>query len=293
MMPAAPESGWIPAAVVVALSALAISLALRGRRQMRSRRAAMASGGLVLRRGELSSPTEAQTARASAVRRLLRFSPAPIGAGIGWILAGPLGLLIGGGAGAAVPLVRARRQGGQRTERLERDLAELAATTSLALRSGLSVSQALEFAGSELVGATRALFERFLEERHLGTPFDAALERFGAELGSDDAQLFVLVMSVHARSGGDLAGALDEVATTIRHRVAVRRELRAASTQGRVSGAILGALPIAFFLVLAATSHRQLGPVYRSAPGIAMVIGGLVMEGLAYLWIRQLLRIEV
>jgi len=60
-----------------------------------------------------------------------------------------------------------------------------------------------------------------------------------------------------------------------------------------VSGAILGALPIAFFLVLAATSRRQLGPIYRSVPGIAMVTGGLVMEGLAYLWIRRLLRIEV
>ena len=292
-MQAASQTGWIPAAFVVALAVLAVSLALQGRRQMTSRRMAMAGGSLALRRGERSSPTDPRTAGASAARRLLRFSPAPIGAGVGWTLAGPLGLLVGGGAGAVVPLVRARRQSRQRTEALERDLAQLAATTSLALRSGLSVSQALEFAGGELIGVTRALFEHFLEERHLGVPFDAALDRFGAALGSDDAQLFVLVMSVHARSGGDLAGALDEVATTIRHRVAVRRELRAASTQGRVSGAILGALPIAFFLVLAATSRRQLGPIYRSVPGIAMVTGGLVMEGLAYLWIRRLLRIEV
>ena len=293
MMRAASESGWMLATFVVALAVLAIWLALRGLRQMTSRRVAMASGDLALKRGEPIPPRDAQTAGASGLRRLLMFSLAPIGAGIGWILAGPLGVLMGGGAGAAVPLVRARRRSRQRTEVLERDLAQLAATTSLALRSGLSVSQALEFSGKELIGATRALFERFLEEQHLGVPFEAALERFGAGLGSDDAQLFVLVMSVHARSGGDLAGALDEVATTIRHRVAVRRELRAASAQGRVSGAILGALPIAFFLVLAATSHRQLGPIYRSAPGIAMVSGGLLMEGLAYLWIRRLLRIEV
>jgi tight adherence protein B len=291
MMRAASQNGWMPATFVVALAVLAISLALRGRRLATSQR--MASVGLAHTRGEPRSPTHAPTAGDSGARRLLRFSLAPIGASIGWILAGPMGLLVGGGAGAAVPLVRARRQSRQRTEALERDLAQLAATTSLALRSGLSVSQALEFAGSELVGATQGLFERFLEERRFGIPFDAALERFGATLGSDDAQLFVLVMSVHARSGGDLAGALDEVVTTIRHRVAVRRELRAASAQGRVSGAILGALPIAFFLVLAATSHRQLGPVYRSAPGVAMVTGGLVMEGLAYLWIRRLLRIEV
>jgi len=82
------------------------------------------------------------------------------------------------------------------------------------------------------------------------------------------------------------------VAATIRHRIAVRRELRALSAQGRISGSILGALPIAFFLVLAATSHHDLAPVYRSPAGIAMISSGLLMEGLAFLWIRRLLRVE-
>ena len=55
----------------------------------------------------------------------------------------------------------------------------------------------------------------------------------------------------------------------------------------------MGTLPIAFFLVLAASSHSQLGPVYRSVAGVAMIGTGLSLEGLAYLWIRRLLRIEV
>lgn len=287
----APE--WFPALLVVALAGLAVLAAWRGARVVASRRVVRAAqrprrgarGRLVGRRHF--------GARGSAALRLFRLIPAPTGAAIGWVLSGPIGLLVGGVAGAVIPVVRARRRGKQRVETLESDLAELAATTSLALNSGLSVTQAFEFAGGELSGPTRELFERFLDERRLGVRFDAALERFGAAFGTDDAGLFVLVMSVHARSGGDLAGALDEVASTIRHRIAVRRELRAASTQGRVSGAILGALPIAFFLVLAATSHRQLGPVYRSAPGMAMISAGLGMEALAFLWIRRLLRIEV
>jgi tight adherence protein B len=204
-----------------------------------------------------------------------------------------VGIAIGAGGGAVLPRLRARRHARQREEALERDLAQLATTTSLALRSGLSITQALEFAGTELAGPAKESFEGILAEGRLGIPFDAALQRFGRVLGTDDARLFVLVMTVHARSGGDLAGALEEVGSTIRHRIAVRRELRAASAQGRLSGAILGALPIAFFLVMAVTSRRQLSPVYRSPPGIAMITAGLAMEGLAYLWIRRLLRIEV
>lgn len=293
MMPTPSEIEWGLASFAVALTALATALARRGRRMLISERIVSSLHGPEGSEGHSGVADITPVLGGSDARRLLRSAPAPIGATIGWILAGPMGLLVGGGVGAAVPLVRSHHESRRRAEAVERDLAELAATTSLALRSGLSVSQALDFAGSELVGPTRALFDHFLEERHLGVRFEAALEQFGAALGTDDAQLFVLVMSVHAKSGGDLAGALDEVAATIRHRVAVRRELRAASTQGRVSGAILGALPIAFFLVLAATSRRQLGPVYRSAPGIGMVGAGLVMEGLAYVWIRRLLRIEV
>lgn len=104
--------------------------------------------------------------------------------------------------------------------------------------------------------------------------------------------MFVLVIGIQARTGGNLAAALEEVATTIHHRLAVRRELHALSAQGRMSGTILGLLPIAFFVVLGVTSRDQLEPVYRSTAGMALIVSGLAMQGLAYLWIRHLLRVE-
>jgi tight adherence protein B len=100
-------------------------------------------------------------------------------------------------------------------------------------------------------------------------------------------------MTVHGKSGGNLAGALDEVVRTIRHRISVRRDLRALSAQGRISGTVLGSLPVGFFLVLASTSHRELAPVYRSGVGAAMVVAGLLMQALAYLWIRKLMKVQI
>jgi tight adherence protein B len=211
---------------------------------------------------------------------------------VGWKLMGPIGFLGGAGVGLAVIRLRWRQARRSRAEALEHQLGALSETMALALRSGLSVAQALEFAVSEAQPPMARLLATFLDERRLGTPFDRALDHLADSLGTEDARLFALVVGIHARSGGDLAGALEEVTEAIRHRIAVRTELRALSAQGRVSGAIMGSLPIAFLLVLATTSRRQLGPVYRSAPGIAMLAAGLSMEGLAYLWIRHLLRIE-
>jgi tight adherence protein B len=211
----------------------------------------------------------------------------------GWLFAGPIGGLVGVVLGIGGSRFRTRRGARADMERIEAQLADLAESASLGLRSGLSVTSALTAARAEAEPPLREHLDRLADEQSLGVPFDVALARLGDGVGTDDARLFVLVTSIHARSGGDLAGALDEVTQTIRHRIAVRRELRAASAQGRISGLIMGSLPIAFFLFLSVTSHERLAPVLRSGPGMAMVGAGLALEGLAYLWIRRLLRVEV
>lgn len=208
-------------------------------------------------------------------------------------LLGPVGLVAGAAAGWASPSVHGRRRERRRAEALERQLAEVVETAALAVRSGLSVMQALEFSAGEAGPPMDEVLERFLDERRLGVPLDQCLRRFADTLDTDDARMFVLILSIHQRSGGNVAGALEEVSNAVHHRVAVRRELRALTAQGRVSGAVLGALPIAFFLVLAASSQRDLAPVYRSPAGIAMLALGLGLEGVAYLWIRRLLRVRV
>lgn len=176
---------------------------------------------------------------------------------------------------------------------MERQLAEVVETAALAVRSGLSIGQALEFSAADVGEPMDAILQRLLDERRLGVPVDECLQRFADELDTDDARMFVLILSIHLRSGGNVAAALEEVSNAVHHRIAVRRELRALTAQGRVSGTIMGALPIGFFLVLAATSQRDLAPVYRSTAGIAMLGVGFGLEGLAFLWIRRLLRVTV
>jgi len=217
---------------------------------------------------------------------------AGLGGGICLKLAALPGLLVGCLAGA-FPLYLERRRRRRITEAVERQLAEVAEGTAVALRGGLSVSQAISFVATEIDQPMAERLRRLTDEHRLGTSFEVALRRFTDGLGTEDAELFSLVVSIHARSGGNLAGALDGVASTIRHRIGVRRELQALSAQGRISGAVLGSLPIGFFLLVATTSHRQLAPVYGSTAGIAMVSVGLAMELLAFVWIRRLLDIAI
>jgi tight adherence protein B len=215
-----------------------------------------------------------------------------LGAGLGLMVVGPAGLLIGGGAAGAAPILWIRRRRRLQDEALEAQMADLAASVAVAVRSGLSIPQAIAFAADEAEPPLRDRLDLIMAEQRVGAPLERALSAFADAVGTDDARLLVLILSTHARTGGNLAVALEEVAETLRHRVAARRELRALTAQGRVSGLILGILPIGFFLVLATTSRQDLGPVYRSPAGLGMVGAGLLLEALAFLWIRRILRIE-
>jgi tight adherence protein B len=84
---------------------------------------------------------------------------------------------------------------------------------------------------------------------------------------------------------------LDQVAATIRDRVAAAREVRALTAQARLSGLILGLLPVGFFAFLWLTSRRDIEGALGTPVGIGSVLLGLVMEGVAFLWIRHLLEV--
>jgi tight adherence protein B len=283
---------WVFPAAVAVLTALAAACAMRGVKAAGLIRLVRTAGGPSNIEGDKRADVEDRP----PFERRSWLACAGLGVGAaaaGWIVAGPMGGLIGVAAGVGGASARRRRSLGRHSEVLEGQLAELAESVSLGLRSGLSVVQALEYSRADAGSPIRAYLDRFVDQQQLGVPFDLALERLGHDLDTDDARFLVLVIGIHARSGGDLAGALDEVGRTIRHRIAVRRELRAASAQGRISGVIMGSLPIAFFLFLSVTSHDKLAPILRSGPGMAMVGGGLALEGLAYLWIRRLLRVQV
>jgi tight adherence protein B len=126
----------------------------------------------------------------------------------------------------------------------------------------------------------------------VGTPVGEALSDWADEQGSEDALLIVGVLDLHRRSGGDLPTVLDSLAETLRERRAAFRDVRALTAQARLSGVILGMLPIGFFGFLLLTSRREMLHAIGTPLGGAALGIGLGLELLAFLWIRYLLEVR-
>ena len=209
----------------------------------------------------------------------------------GYHLAGPIGGAAAFVGGALVPITVERGRRRRIQEQLEQQFAECTETIAMAIRSGFSVQQAIEFVTEDAEEPLSSVLERVLADRALGASLERALSGLSSAVGSSESRLFGLLLGTHARTGGNLAIALDELASSIRDRVTVRRDLNALTAQARLSGLILSLLPIAFFVVLALTSGPEFSAVLRSAAGSALLVSGLTLQALAYVWIRRLLRV--
>jgi tight adherence protein B len=231
-----------------------------------------------------------------AGRRLRASTFRAIGA-LGGIVAGALvaglpGAAMGGLAAIIIPVVRARRRRARRAEMMQEQLAQAVSVIAAGLRTGLSLLQAISLSADE-VGAPLGATLRGLADRvSLGVPFPRSLDGWVAEVSVPEARLTAGVLSLHRRTGGDLPVVLDRLARTLRDRQAAAREVRSLTAQARLSGAILGFLPIGFFLFLSVTSRRDIAAAYHSSTGATAMVAGLLMQGAAFLWIRRLLRVK-
>jgi tight adherence protein B len=274
---------------------------------MRATLAAVATGAAVLlagfagaserRRRRLTGIVEPAPRRPRSGNRLPPAvgigSLAAVGAFVGWVVAGVAGAMALAGGAATAPIVRTRRRASRRAAAIDAQMLDAVGAIAAAVRSGRSLVQALEASAEEIgepLGPTLALVG---DRTSLGEPLDRALEEWAESVGGADARLVAGVLRLHRRTGGALARSLDDLAKSLRGRREAARELRSLTAQARLSAAILGLLPLGFFLFLSVLARRDIESAYRTPIGASAIAVGLALQGLAFVWIRRLLRVEV
>jgi tight adherence protein B len=210
------------------------------------------------------------------------------------LLAGgfPLAALATAAAVAASALVLRTRRG-QGDLRLERALPAALESVARSLRSGASLRQAI----AESAVATRGRLGRELEDvarqvLHGATIVDA-LEAFAARRPVPGVRLAVAALCLAAETGGAQARAVDGVAATLRDRLGIGAEVRALSSQARVSALVIGLAPLAFGAFAVATDPRTGRFLLHTPVGLALLAVGVSLDGLGWLWMQRVARVAV
>lgn len=181
------------------------------------------------------------------------------------MLAGALfgSIFMGAAAGAAaggIPFGVLRSRQTKRRRTMSEQLPEAMDFLGRVLRSGHSLSTALQMVGQELPDPLAGEFRRAYDAHSLGRTLEDALKEASLRVKSTDFGFFVTAVLIQRQTGGDLSEVLDNISGMIRGRLRLQQHVRAKTAEGRFTGYILTGFPIVMFFI-----SYMLNPSYAGA----------------------------
>ena len=108
-----------------------------------------------------------------------------------------------------------------------------------------------------------------------------------------DVRILVTAILIQRNVGGNLAEILDNIAYTIRERFKIRRQLRVYTAQGRMAGYVLAVLPVAVGCILFMLNPEYMLTLIRDPVGRLALAVAAVLQTSGYIWIRNIVNIDI
>jgi tight adherence protein B len=182
---------------------------------------------------------------------------------------------------------------GRRESRFLSQLPDTLQLLAGSLQAGHSLPQALDTVVREGEPPMSAEFNRALIENRLGLPAEDALEGIANRMSGRDFAWVVMAIRVQREVGGNLAELLTTVSETLRERERLRRQVRVMSSEGRLSGWVLGLLPVAFAAYLVVVRPQYVGVLWTTRLGWVMLVCAVVLLSVGVFWMSRAVKVEV
>ena len=162
-----------------------------------------------------------------------------------------------------------------------------------AMRAGFSFLQAMDLVAKEMEPPISEEFKHVMRDIGLGASVERALDDMDKRVSSPDFSLVVTAVLIQQQVGGDLAHILDTISDTIQDRIRMRREIRTLTSQGRISGYVLGVLPFALAAFISVTNPGYLEPLFTERLGQIAIGIAVVMVLIGFIIIQRIVDIDV
>jgi tight adherence protein B len=180
-----------------------------------------------------------------------------------------------------------------RLKRFEEQFPEALDLLSRAIRAGHALQTALGMAADELPDPVGPEFKKTFDQQNFGLPLRDALNEMAARIGVLDVRFFVTAVLIQRDTGGNLSEILENLAHVVRERFKIRRQVRVHTAHGRFTGYVLLALPAALAIALSFINPEHMQSLFRERIGQLMLMGAMTMQAIGFIWIRQVIKIEV
>ena len=205
----------------------------------------------------------------------------------------PVMALVGAGGAALFCMLYLKIYISRRQAAFLNQLGDTLDMVSNALRAGFSFMQAMELISKEMQPPIGVEFQKVINEMNLGATLETAMENMGRRMQSSDFDLVVTAVLIQRQVGGNLSQVLDSISNTINERIRMRNEISSLTAQGKLSGLIVGVIPIFIAFFVWSNNPDYFQPMLESPMGKGLLVGAVVLELVAIIVIRKIIDIDV
>jgi tight adherence protein B len=206
----------------------------------------------------------------------------------GWYAA-PIAAMIGG----FVPTGFLMHRRTKRMRSFEEMFPEALDLLSRALRAGHAFQTAMGMVADELKAPVGPEFKKTFDQQNFGLPLRDALFQMSERVPLLDVRFFVTAVLIQRDTGGNLSEILDNLAHVVRERFKIKRQVRVHTAHGRFTAFVLLSLSPALAIVLSFVNPEHMDLLFTERIGQILLIIVIVMQTIGFVWIRNVIRIEV
>lgn len=195
--------------------------------------------------------------------------------------------------GFMIPRWYVRKKIKQRIVKFNDGLPDMISTIVGSLRAGFSFQQALKTVIEEAGSPIKEEMDRVIKEMQYGASLEDSLNELKHRMPSEDLDLMIQAILIQRQVGGNLATVLDKIVQTIRERTKIYRQISSLTAQGRLSGIVIGLLPLILAFVLYLIEPEYIGTLFNHPIGIALTAAGVVSGIIGFVLIRKITAVEV
>jgi tight adherence protein B len=195
--------------------------------------------------------------------------------------------------GFFLPILLVKHYRKRRIKKFNVQLVDALQAMANAFKAGLTFPQAIEHVAREAQPPLAQEFGLFVKEIKLGVPLEEALINMGRRVGSDDLELVVVATNIARQLGGNMAEMFETISSVIRERFRLEGKIDALTSQGKLQGWVVAAMPAVLGLVLNYMRPDLMEPMMDHWFGYVLVTVIALMEVMGILIIRRIVNIDI
>ena len=160
------------------------------------------------------------------------------------------------------------------------------------IKSGLPLNECIKVIAREAPDPVGSEFARLVEAQAVGVSLEDGIKKMVERMPLPELNFFATVLTIQAKTGGNLAEALGNLSAVLRARKMMREKISALSSEAKASAMIIGALPPGVLAIVYFTTPSYMSAMFTEPKGQLMLLGGGIWMGLGILMMRGMINFK-